>query len=122
MSAVDRIRLRYFRRAMSSPRGRICHHGDCRVFVHKVCTCGLLHDLTALGDGEAVAGLYPAYAEEDAAQHAVLGGLYPPHDQISDARPEPLRPDLGVLAQGLLGELGDAEIAELCRLLKGGKP
>jgi hypothetical protein len=48
------------------------HHGDCRVFGAKVCTCGLLHDLLTL---ERPDGIYPSFSKEIQEQDRALEGL-----------------------------------------------
>ena len=35
-----------------APEGKINHHGDCAVFVHDICTCGLLHMLLPMQDAK----------------------------------------------------------------------
>lgn len=52
---------RYWRRVIEFPNGTVVHHGDCRVFGAKVCTCGLLHDLLTL---ERPDGIYPSFSKE----------------------------------------------------------
>jgi len=62
---------RYFRKVIAHPDGAILHHGDCLIFTYKICSCGLLHDLSAL-ETEEIKELYPKYFDEDAAQCKVI--------------------------------------------------
>lgn len=60
---INNIKKRYERTTISSPAITIIvHHGDCQIFRADICTCGLLHDLTQLGEG--MNKLYPKYEEE----------------------------------------------------------
>ena len=62
----SRIKQKYLRKVMSHPEGVICHHGDCHVFSHKICTCGLLHDLRPMIEERNK--LFPDFMEQDCAQ------------------------------------------------------
>lgn len=57
-----RIRDRYFRKTRAHPEGSVTHHGDCDFFSIKICTCGMLHDLS--GSPGLASSLYPLFSEE----------------------------------------------------------
>ena len=61
---------RYFRKVIKFPDGAVVHHGDCYWYSHKLCTCGLLHDLASLSEG--IEGIYPNFGEEWNQQESVL--------------------------------------------------
>lgn len=65
----DSIRRRYKRPVIAHPAGAVVHDGDCHIFSSKICTCGLLHMLCRIGDGDGVVKVYPKYYDE-----------YVPHD------------------------------------------
>ena len=75
----DPVRKRYFRKTSESPDGVVLHHGDCWFWIVRICTCGLLHDLSALADdATGVSKFYPAYwtevtAHGDALERARAG-------------------------------------------------
>ncbi len=72
----ERIRSRYERVVMAYPAGAVVHMGDCRVFGLGLCVCGLLHDLTALGDSLAAERLYPTYLAEYGRHDTILRRLF----------------------------------------------
>lgn len=57
---------RYQRRTIASgDKAVVCHHGDCRWYQVRICTCGLLHDLMAHPNPDV---FYPSVYEELAVQ------------------------------------------------------
>lgn len=67
----QQIKQRYFRKTIENPDGKIVHHGDCDIFNHQICTCGLLHDLISLPH-ELADEMYPPFEEELGIQEACM--------------------------------------------------
>lgn len=87
---IARIEARYKRSVISAPGGAVVHFADCCVYRIDFCTCGLLHDLTYLG--EDVSELYPKYCSEVAKQEETLHRMdvaraQAPH-RVDEAVPE----------------------------------
>ena len=72
MEIPERIRARYFRTVIAHPEGAVVHHGDCNVWCHKICTCGLLHDLLPVRNAQEI---YGRFDEEYNAQSLALDRL-----------------------------------------------
>ena len=69
------IRNRYARKVIASPDEPIVvHYGDCEIYRVKICTCGLIQDLMAMGDfaGE----IYPKFPEEYGDHLAAIENLF----------------------------------------------
>ena len=63
MTEAEFIRNRYARKVIASPdKPIVVHYGDCEFYRVKICTCGLIHDLMAMGD--VASEIYPKFEDE----------------------------------------------------------
>jgi len=84
-SLVSQIRLRYFRPVIANPEGAVVHYGDCLIYECKICSCGLLSDLSVLSEPNAI---YPRFSEESIEQSNMRNAIF----NIGHSHPELLAP------------------------------
>jgi hypothetical protein len=69
-----RILERYFRKTKVHPEGSVEHHGDCDFINIRICTCGLLSDLSLLSP-DRCDEIYPSFYLELNEYEKVRAGL-----------------------------------------------
>ena len=74
------MELRRYQRRTIASKGQavVCHHGDCRWYQIRICTCGLLHDLLGHPNPDV---FYPPVYDELAAQDAQVYRLQFPDER-----------------------------------------